>query len=805
MLSSMNRRLLAVFFPFAMCFAQNSSQITDPEYKKLRDAQLSESFVIENVTIVRDVATLTLKNGTFSFTPAVLGRPTAGVFIGEGQIAITPPVPWELAHLKLLTGQESLSENFDRAVVFFTDKSYEQIKANARQQAVPPAAVNALKDMRDRLRTRPTSIRSMTEALLNDETVDNIEADTLADLYNPRQPGFFNIYLHGRKYSDLRFHVRPRGALPSLAGPEEIALINLNPGSADDGILYLGHSVEEYRKGTAISREDKRSVSAESYRIYTKIQKNEHLDAKAGVGFRGVTDGDRVIKFGLLPTLRVHSVSIDSTPVPFVQEDKKADGSFYVILPQPMSKDQTYHLTIEYAGDQVVHKAGGGNFYVEARTSWYPSLNSFGDQAKYDLTFESPRQYTLVSVGNQVKSTRQGDFTVSQWVSETPLAVAGFNYGDFKKTQVSIKDFPYVVEGYAASTVPDYLRSNDDLVGTISPNSLMNQTLSQADVSIRVFEKWFGRPPYGRIAITQQPDFSFGQSWPGLVYLPVSAFLDSTQRWRLLDGISKGMNDFIQEVTPHEVAHQWWGHMVGWASYRDQWLSEGFADFSAGLFLQLTNPKPDKYLKFLETSRNLLLEKNEFGLTANEAGPIAMGLRLSSERTPGAYQRVTYQKGGYVLHMLRSLMWDSKTGDADFIAMMHDFVQTHLHKAASTESFMAVVEKHMSPKMDLAGDKKMTWFFRQWVYGTEMPRFKFDYTVTQEEKGFRLKGSLAQSGVSDGFIAAVPIYVDLETRQFRLGSATMRGSNAPLTIDLVLPEKPKKVSINANYDVLSQK
>src|SRR5262249_2410381 len=150
-----------------------------------------------------------------------------------------------------------------------------------------------------------------------------------------------------------------------------------------------------------------------------------------------------------------------------------------------------------------------------------------------------------------------------------------------------------------------------------------------------------------------------------------------------------------------------------------------------------------KYLKFLDTGRNLILEKNQYGISANDAGPIAMGLRMGSAHTPGAYQRVVYSKGAYVLHMLRSLMWSSKEGDAPFMAMMHDFVQTHLHKPASTESFMAVVEKHMSPQMDLAGNGKMDWFFREWVYGTEVPHYKFDYTVTQEGNGFQLKGSLA--------------------------------------------------------------
>src|SRR5262249_45621968 len=273
--------------------------------------------------------------------------------------------------------------------------------------------------------------------------------------------------------------------------------------------------------------------------------------------------------------------------------------------------------------------------------------------------------------------------------------------GDFKKKETAVKEFPYALEGYATSSVPDYLRQSADDLGGLSPSRLTDQMLSQAEVSVRIYDKWFGRAPYGRLAVTQQPDFGFGQSWPGLVYLPLSAFLDATQRWQLLGGISGSMNNFIQEVTPHEVAHQWWGHMVGWATYRDQWLSEGFADFSAGLFLQLTEPKPDKYLKYLETARDAILSKNNYGISPNEAGPLCMRLRVNTPRAASAYQRLIYAKGGYVLHMLRSLMWDPQTGDQNFIAMMHDFVESHLFKPATTESFQAVVEKHMTPNMTL--------------------------------------------------------------------------------------------------------
>jgi len=774
--------------------------LSDPEYRKLRDAQVAESAVVENVVIRRDVGVITLKRGTVSFGPAVLGRVTGAVFVGEGTFALSPAVSYERDHLKMAIGADSVAETFERALFFFTDDGYAELRGAGKVQALPPAAADTWRDLRQHLRERGES---------------NVDAEILADLYNPKQPGFFSAYMRGKKYDDLRFFFKPRGVIQQL-GPEEVGLTYDDIGKPERGIWYLAHTSAEYSNGVFRSTqdkptqdeptEDKRVVDMESYRIQSEIAKNEHLTAKAGLTFRCMAEGDRVIAFQLLPSLRVKAVRAEGRDLPFIQEDRKADGTFHVVMPEPMAKGRIYQLEIEYAGDQVIHNAGGGNFSVGARTSWYPN-NPFPDQAKFDLTYKVPHEYMLVSVGTPMKQVREGDFAVSQWVSDVPLAVAGFNYGAFKKKEAKIEKLSYTLEGYAVGDLPDALKPAAQVIGGLTPVRLIDQTLAQTDVAMRIYDQYFGHPPYGRIAITQQPEFNFGQSWPGLVYLPISAFLDSTQRYQLLGGNNRSFTDFVREVTPHEVSHQWWGHMVGWASYRDQWLSEGFADFSAGLFLQLTEQKPDKYLKYLEADRDEILEKNKFGTSANEAGPLHMGVRLETEHTAGAYRRLIYPKGGYVLHMLRSMMWDAKTNDEKFIQMMHDFVATHLYKSASTASFQAVVEKHMTPNMDLAGNGKMNWFFDEWVYGTDVPRYKFDYQLVPEADGkVRLKASLTQSEVSDTFLASVPIYMELEGgRIARLGTVVMKGSSTNSGLETVLPAKPKRMMINQNYDVLARK
>lgn len=774
----------------------------DPNYRALRDGTPSETFAVSGLTLKRDVATITLRSGNVSFLPPVLGRVAVGVFVGEGEFSLTPTVWLEKDYLKFVTEKEVFNETFNRAILCFTDETYQEIKKTAQAASADARSADALRDFQKRTRRNTDRPRSLLEALMTEESVENIEAELLNGLYNPQRAPFFNAYIFGKKYNDLRFQVRPDGVLPQLPAPEEVALIHCDPQGKEEGILYLSHLESEMKSGQASSAEDKRLIDAEHYRIETALR-GEKLTATAELTFKALGAGDRVISFGLLPTLRVTRVAMGEQELNFIQEKKNEDSAFHAILPEPTIKDRQYKITIEYQGDKVIEDAGGGNFAVGARTSWYPSVNAFTDRATFDLTFKVPSKYTVVSIGKLVKEGKEENFSVTQWTSDIPLAVAGFNYGNFKRKDLTDEATKYQIEGYATTELPDYLRGAES-IGGMAPSRLIEKTMIEAQNSVRIFNHWFSPAPYGRIAITQQPQFSFGQSWPSLVYLPLSAFLDSTQRWRLLGGINSGFTDFIQEITAHEVAHQWWGHIVGWGSFHDQWLSEGFADFSASLYLQYTEPKLDKYLHFWEQSRKTILDKDQFGRRPNDVGPIWMGLRLNTTKSPGAYNRLVYPKGGYILHMLRWMMWDSKTGDQKFIAMMKDFVKMHTHQNATTESFKFVLEKHMTPAMDLDGDKRMNWFFLQWVYGTQVPRYRLDYTLTPEADGkVLLTAKVTQSEVAPGFKMTVPVYVDFDGKIARLGMVPVMGSTTTPEFKVKLPQRPKRVLINYHYDVLA--
>jgi hypothetical protein len=785
---------------------------TDHVYRQLRDLGLGESFHFDNFTLTSDAATFQFQKGTLTFLSPVDGVVTGAIFIGEGHFNLKPLLALDATELSRRTGAAEVNEDFGEAVFRFTrDGRLKFLPGLGDRTEATSEAAAVLSHWRERMRQRQERALSFTQSLLQGETMDNVDADVLAAVYNPAHPEFFNAYLRGKKHKDLRFFVRNRvGAVPQLDSPEEVALINYDPDGMgmEDGVWYLAHLKTEYSNRTANSREDRRLFATHRYKIETVIAKNGHLFSTATISFEPLVAGERMLKFGLLPNLRVTRVADElGKDLYFIQESRKEDGSFYAILPQAPPLGKEVSITVEYSGDKVLEQAGEGSFYVLARTSWYPNLNGFGEKALYDLTFKVPHHYKVISVGKLESESVEQDLAVSHWITPIPVAVAGFNYGAYERLDMPDDITGYKISGYYLSELPDSLRRSRALQ-SLAPRSMTNYALEQTRAQLQLCSFYFGKIPYEEIHITEQPDFNFGQSWPNLVYLPISAYTDSTQRWMLFGSINSKFTGFVQEVTPHEVSHQWWGHSVGWATYHDQWLSEGFAEFSAGLFLQQAvgaDWRKD-YLEFWERLRQRILEKNNFGIAPNDAGPLWMGLRLISPRTESAYQNVTYPKGAYVLEMLRSMMRSTEDKDQDkaFIAMMHDFVESHREKAATTESFKAVAEKHMTKLMDFDKNGRLDWFFKEWVYGTQVPRYHFEYQVASGDGGqLKLHMTITQSEVDDHFAMLVPVFADFGKGMSRIGQIGIVG-NSTRTVDVPLPAQPKKVALNANKDILER-
>ncbi|MGA8373406.1 MAG: M1 family aminopeptidase [Candidatus Sulfotelmatobacter sp.] len=469
---------------------------------------------------------------------------------------------------------------------------------------------------------------------------------------------------------------------------------------------------------------------------------------------------------------------------------------------------------------------GSGNYYPVSRENWYPNnpSASLGEYALYDMTFRIPKGMKMAATGELVRESNDGSQNVSVWKSEAPQTVAGFNFGKFKVEEVKLTKPEYLVQSLANQDPPDWVEnlrratSGDALpsqgshlgagvsLGTMNTTLLNKKALAEGELAVELYTDYFGPSLFKHLQITQQTDCRYGQSWPELVWIPMCNFFDTTVRHQL--GMDFGDRGYWKVVTPHEVAHQWWGHTVGFNSYHDQWMSEGFADMSASIYLYNIEKSPQKFISFWNDERELLLERNADGFRAIDAGPVTMGYRMSNSRTGfDLTRRLIYPKGAYILHMVRMMMWDRQTGDKRFKELMHDFVMTYSGRAATTEDFKAMVEKHMTREMDLDGNQKMDWFFNEYVYGTQLPTYKLDYSFDTGADGdvvFSFK--VTQSKVNEDFRMPVPVYFELAD-----GSVAFVG-RAKLTGDFSLEQKvpmkglkakPRRALLNYYDDVLA--
>lgn len=830
------RHLPAALLAAALCasLAAPLGAAPDATYAALRNARPDgRKIAVQGVSLDRDAFHFQFDSGTFHLLAPVDGRTVGAVFVGRGSYRLTPATPAERRQLALSSGAgegfESLSDSFDSLVLLFLDDTDAElaIKAPVEKGAQDPKAVQVyesyLKKQRKDFKT-------------------NFHLRVLQDLLNAPgiTTGLFLALIDGQKVGPALAAIDPNGAedlrIGSRIGGEDVVFFVADANKG--GLWYLCDRKTEL--ATHRPHPEKRLADALDYHIETTIEKGDDLAGTAVVRFNPLTPHLRVLPVHLMSRVRIGEASWAAAPADasppawqpaaWVQEDKDEDADAAVVFPQALDKGTAVLLRLSYRGDKVLRDVGDKNYVVGARESWYPNLGVFSDPAAFELVYRVPAGNEVISVGRKIGEKTEGKLAVSTWKTEGPVTVAGFNYGKFKKLEKQDETSKLQIQVFTNPGTPDILRAISvtvrDLggavgidpetgqtfggmgtagIGKVNTGRLADDAMADGLNSARLFSTYFGPLPQTQVAITQQSNFFFGQSWPSLIFLPYIAFLDGTQRQRL--GLTE-TKDFVDQVGYHEFAHQWWGHLVSAATYRDVWLEEGFAEFSASLAVQRVHGWP-AYDHFWNEARKSIFGKYPGNAMPHyQAGPIAQGYRLGTFRTPSAAQAILYEKGGYILHMLRMLMLDGRSPNPDekFMEMMKDYASTYAGKLATTADFQKIVEKHMVPALNATGDGKMDWFFQQWVYGTDVPRYTAALDVKPEGAEYHITGKITQEGVSPTFRALVPVYVEFDKgEKARVGMIPMMGETTkPVDVKLQLPKTPKRALVNGRWEVLAR-
>jgi hypothetical protein len=549
-----------------------------------------------------------------------------------------------------------------------------------------------------------------------------------------------------------------------------------------------------------------------------------------------------VLVFELSRFLKVDHVDEGGKAVDFLQNQpiegtelqRKGDDLVALVFPTPLVAGQAVQLHFTYAGD-VLSEAGGGLLYVGERGTWYPSFGL--SPAQFDLEFHYPAAWTLIATGKRISGAGDEETPeetagekVSHWVSERPMAVAGFNLGRYVRAEA--KAGTVVVDAYSTKGVersfprapaqiiePPTFPSPPGLRGAPrepmvvrpslpSPARNVQMVADRAARAIESFSAWFGPYPYSSLALTQMPG-DLSQGWPGLVFLASLAFLSPQEQADLrLDPVSRLLDS---DVLLHETAHQWWGDLVLWKSYRDQWLVEGLANYSALLVLEENNPA--QFRQVMEKYRSDLLSKNKDGELLRTAGPVTLGLRLNSSHFPGGYEAISYERGTWLFHMLRSMLQDSEGStrtrnrkpnpEEPFFRALRKITERYAGKSISTKELIQVLEEGLPRPLWYENHHTLDWFVEGWINGTAMPRLETrDVRITLKERGAVASGVIVQKDAPEDLVTAVPMYAMTRGNSLVfLGEVLADGAETAFRLNA--PSDARKIVLDPEQTILS--
>jgi hypothetical protein len=758
-------------------------------------------FRVRDASIDRAAIHITLDDGTIAFTKDVLGKITGAFFLGDGEVLLSPPSDVERRSMSRFTGMAILEERFSSAYFRFNDDTAEELQPGLRAAEQAQEFVSHW-DQTARNLAQEDAMRLLSTFCELLPTAEELSKGSNARKATDPEDRLLHARLQGNTLGIFDIFFDSTADEQVEAGQTRTAengnvyydvWTSFSTRNAEPGRI-LQKKIPETLPPQSESRQNR--ILVHSYVIDAHVKPPKELDAEVKLQLDTEHGGSRFLIFELSRFLQVQSVEADGQPVEFIHNPaiegsrlaRSGDDLVAVILPAPAVKGQQISLSFVYKGD-VLAEAGNGLLYVGERGTWYPNRGLA--MADFDLTFHYPRGWTLVATGKPTPlSPRSGspqaspntsdeDEQEERWVSERPIPVAGFNLGKYVRAEAKAGNV--TIEAYATAGVerdfpvatPQPSPGDDTFQRrqsipplppsappVPSPASNERAVANFTADAIRYYSDRFGPFPYSQLALTQLPGRQ-SQGWPGLIFLSSYAFLNKQEQ---ADIHMNAAGELIDQLMPaHEAAHQWWGDLVGWSTYRDQWFSEGLANYSALMMLQDKNPAGFRLI--MEKYRDELIEKND----NEDPGPVTLGSRLLSSRFPQGYEAITYGRSTWLFHMLRTMLQDGAEsgGKGDlggntnepFVQALRKVRDRFAGKSITTRDLFGVFAEYLPPSLRYEGNASLDWFLKGWVNGTSMPKLDLaGVRFVGKGKSALVTGVIRQKDAPEDLVTSVPIY-----------------------------------------------
>jgi len=767
-------------------FAIEKSQALEPmeTYRQLRTFTLSQQRIhLNNVSMNRDRIHLIWSGDIYPAAP-INGKQYGAVFIGHGQLSVDAWSVFEKASVQRFLKSDHVEVDFTTAVLRFTDDTLDVLTKGAEVGSGTSSTAQKL--------------ASELDTQILHETGLNLSARTLAAVANHDTPGFFFAQFSGGK----------RGTFSALIDHQTTSLqdaFGINGGEKGMLFQYAGvlggidiwttfYDEQDFQNGRVLYSSAFDLVRIPEYRMQIDLREADRwIRNNAEMDLVALRADIQIIPMSLneaLPEIndqrlkkgiRVTAASLsDGQAIGFIQEPW--DAGVVLVLPQPMRKDERVTVKLQMQGEHSFNTWQEAFHYPLSTETWYPR-HGYLSRSQFDVTFLHKHNTLVASVGERIREEPfEGKDRLTEWKTVEPVALTSFAVGPFERhsDSVTVAGAKIPVEFYSAPS--SYAAIKEDFI------------LAELANGVAFFSQLFGSFPYSRLGAVYFP-YNFGQGFPTMILLPQSG--------------SAGLRQF--SFTSHEISHQWWGDLVAWRSYRDQWLSEGFAEYSAALYAsRRDNPK-----RALDLVKNMRMEirlppRTDTGVASGklyEIGPLTVGHRLSSRRTGGAYSALVYSKGALVLRMLHFLFTDAASGDDQgFYKLMKQFVADNHNHAATTEGFFAsaadaFAQSSVGKRCRLSD---LNWFLNEWVYGTALPSYRLEYSTEPQPGGATMVSTtLYQEGVADDWVMPLPVVFTFDRGQQARGTICAQGTKT--TAKFKLPAQPKQISLDPDLWVLADK
>ena len=661
--------LLAVAFLVSPLSAAESLKTTIAAYDGMT---IGQAKAVSNVTLTSGHMTFTLTTGQAA--PVIVGDETVGLFFaGNGTYTLVSDDPSEAAVVKHnvkkvsdltlaeKTGAVTITDNFSNLLYISPGGKLPVLDQSSTISV--DTALNEFKKMFGRDSGAPFAHLYAIKKL--DAPAGGLVMAQIRGHHEPALYVFDDVLNHKESLQTLR-EARSENKLVNkylYRAPISEQLINRK---------WKDYYVQNFLQ-TAIDLDftasDKKDVK------YTMTQTVVPMNAPRRV-FRFDLFNEFILEGNDVRTFNLRSVTgADGKPLEFSHRNDE----LIVAMPAHVGANMNAVMKFELDGD-FLYRPQGDSFWELGTFAWFPQ----GELGEQYYTWHSimrvKKPFVPLAPGTTIRRGEEGEYNVVETKLDKPVQFASLLAGKY-----------YFQED-----------KRDGLTVRVASYGLKNEMAFKklanlAHQMIDYYETFLGPFPFDEFNIIEKNQYGYGQAPPATMFITQEAFNPHD------DLLSQAFSQGINHRYAHEIAHQYWGHVVKMPSGEEQWLTESFAEYSSALLINKMKGKRAYETMINEWKRN--------GGTAADASTIPMANRLRGDGAGMHRTNLVYNKGAYLLAALHKQL-----GDEKFLTFLKSYQKTFNFKYGTTA--------HVAGLLGFVTKEDFNPYFDQNFWGTGMPETK---------------------------------------------------------------------------------